>query len=158
MRKGIELPINTLVVVAIAVIILLAVAAFFMGGFAGASESMQKRQAFLNACQPYTQLGCQGLPSNTLKGFYTDWTGISSPTNDEVKSACGCFGPAETIKVATCAAGDGCKSGCTPADPDCTVTTTDCSCHVNSAGTEYVWKSGLGKCKDPDSMLTADAC
>lgn len=98
--KGIELPINTLVVVAVAVIILLGVVALFMGGFSGASTSLQKRQTFLNECQSYTQLGCKDNPSSTIQNKYYDWV-ENAPTKtagnnkaelDKIKQACGCFG------------------------------------------------------------------
>ena len=37
MRKGIELPVNVLVIVAVAVIVLLGIVALFMGGFGSAA-------------------------------------------------------------------------------------------------------------------------
>jgi hypothetical protein len=123
MKKGITLPINTLVIVAIAVIILLALAAFFMGGFAPTSQKMQQRQEFLNACQVWTQFNCDENYGNINDIFkkYNVWTEKyktggtpctqlgtpGCPTKDDVlselKSACGCYG----IGVPTLTTGEG---------------------------------------------------
>lgn len=105
LKKGMELPVNTLVVVAIAVIVILAIAAFFMGGFGGSSKDIQNRQAFMNECSGWTQTGCgdTDMPSN-LKELYMIWqpnvdfsdsnnvgnSGLSE--TDYLKKQCGCFG------------------------------------------------------------------
>jgi len=52
MRKGIELPVNVLVIVAIAVIVLLGLVALFMGGFGGFAGSVESTNAWSNACGP----------------------------------------------------------------------------------------------------------
>ncbi|NOZ81806.1 MAG: hypothetical protein GXO63_01515 [Candidatus Micrarchaeota archaeon] len=106
MRKGIELPINTLVVVAIAVIIMLAMAGFFIGIFKPNSEMMKLEQDFRNACKPYVSTGCEGDPDSYILNAYTKWktagkysdfnTWVLRETLDahkkkiEVKRACGC--------------------------------------------------------------------
>ena len=50
MKKGVELPVNVLVIVAIAVIVLLGLVALFMGGFGGFAGSVESTQAWSNAC------------------------------------------------------------------------------------------------------------
>ncbi len=56
--KGVELPMNTMVVVAIAVIILLSLTAFFLGVFTPTQSSSQAQQEFNNACAAWARLGC----------------------------------------------------------------------------------------------------
>ncbi len=56
--KGVELPMNTLVVVAIAVIILLAMTAFFIGVFGPTQKGTQSQQELNNACLQWTRVGC----------------------------------------------------------------------------------------------------
>jgi len=48
--KGIELPINILVVVAVAVIVLLGVIALYFGGFMGPAQTMTQEAAKNSAC------------------------------------------------------------------------------------------------------------
>ncbi len=55
--KGVELPMNTMVVVAIAVIILLSLTAFFLGVFTPTQSSSQAQQEFNNACAAWARLG-----------------------------------------------------------------------------------------------------
>lgn len=98
-KKGMELPINTLVVVAVAVIILLGIVAFFIGGFAGSSEVIKNRQAFMNACSGWTQTGCnpEVMPGD-LEEKFKIWQPVAElPDKDEDKKVflakqCGCLG------------------------------------------------------------------
>lgn len=104
LKKGMELPINTLVVVAIAVIVILAIAAFFMGGFGGSSKGIQNMQAFKNSCSGWTQTGCAGTEPSDVLSTYQVWqpnVDFSDPTNvggtglsqtDYLKQQCGCYG------------------------------------------------------------------
>ena len=124
LRKGMELPINTLVVVAIAVIVILAIAAFFMGGFGGSSKDMQNRQAFMNACSAWTQTGCAGNePSDVAEKFKlwqpnTELSDVADEKTDFLAGMCGCFGrgvPGRTEKLcsdytaADCPPSKGCE-------------------------------------------------
>ncbi len=135
--KGIELPINTLVVVAVAVIILLGVVAFFMGGFGPVSASMQKRQEFLNECQPYVQLGCQGDPSSTIQNKYYNWienaptktAGNNKAELDKIKQSCGCFGGTGGIS-----GGITTQSACQNAEGSCTASCSPAETEVGSCG------------------------
>ncbi len=101
-KKGMELPINTLIIIAIAIIVILAVVVFFMGGFVGASKSIQDRQAFLDSCAFWTQMGCTGTAPSDVETTFHKWqpnvnlngdniggTGLSK--NDYLKKACGCL-------------------------------------------------------------------
>jgi len=100
-KKGMELPVNTLVVVAIAVIVILAVAAFFMGGFGGSSKLIQNQQDFKNSCSAWTQTGCAGSAPIGLDEKFLKWqpdkqdelNGMSeNDKTDYLAGMCGCFG------------------------------------------------------------------
>lgn len=58
MKKGLELPINVLVVVAVAVLVLLGIIALFLGGFGGGSNVIQMRTAQSVACGELQDRGC----------------------------------------------------------------------------------------------------
>jgi hypothetical protein len=75
MRKGIELPMNTLVVVAIAVIILLAMTAFFISGFGPSSQRQVYYNKMLSYCQPWAAGGCEEIPSDksSLLNYFCQW-------------------------------------------------------------------------------------
>jgi len=111
LKKGMELPINTLVVVAIAVIVILAIAAFFMGGFGGSSKDIQNRQAFLNACGSWVQTGCNNDDYNSaIEQAFAVWqptVDLTSPPTGQSKidylaSKCGCYGAGTGGRSATC--------------------------------------------------------
>ena len=57
MSKGLELPTNTLIILIIAIIVLLAVAALFMGGWIGVGE-MTREQALNAGCHKWLISGC----------------------------------------------------------------------------------------------------
>lgn len=111
MKKGMELPVNTLVVVAIAVIVILAIAAFFMGGFGGSSKDIQNRQTFLNACGSWVQTGCNNADYDTsIEQAFSVWQPNvdleNTPTGqskiDYLASKCGCFGSGSGGRSSTC--------------------------------------------------------
>jgi len=62
--KGLELPINLLVVVAVAIIVLLGVIGLFLAGFFGGGQNLQLTTAKNSACSILIQSGCQ--VTNTL--------------------------------------------------------------------------------------------
>lgn len=159
-KKGMELPINTLVVVAIAVIVILAIAAFFMGGFGGSSKDVQNRQNFLNACSGWSQTGCgdNDMPSN-LEDLYKIWQPIAAENyvtgqSQDVKVSylkrqCGCYGtgtPTPTGK--TCS--DYTASECLSHATDC-VLTKACSAGL---GGSCVGTGDLGAGKACDTSST----
>lgn len=59
MRKGLELPVNVLVVVAIAVVIVLGVLALYMGVVTPGQATIQQRAAWNQMCQIVVQQYCQ---------------------------------------------------------------------------------------------------
>ncbi len=73
--KGVELPMNTLVVVTIAVIILLAMTAFFIGGFGPISKDIQLKQDFQKWCNRWVQENCDPDSSIADEVFnaYNKW-------------------------------------------------------------------------------------
>ncbi|TRZ54959.1 hypothetical protein D4Q76_01360 [archaeon] len=111
LKKGMELPINTLVVVAIAVIVILAIAAFFMGGFGGSSKDIQNRQAFMNTCSGWVQTGCNNADyDSSIEQSFKVWqpnVDLDSPPTGQSKidylaSKCGCYGSGTGGRSATC--------------------------------------------------------
>ncbi len=103
MRKGLELPMNTLVVVAIAIIILLAVAAFFTGIFGKSGKKWEYKQEFDDACRIYVANGCKGSVPEQVKNAYAKWVSDGKKTNyddlpetekprdEELKRMCKCL-------------------------------------------------------------------
>jgi len=150
-RKGISLPIDMLVVLAIAVIILIAVVAVFMGVWNPFATSQQQRANFNSACEILVNRGCSVDPSTTLceaaKGVVIDSSVVCASMDDAAKTlikvGCGCPGVVVTTTASTGAgglkaAGEECTdpSGveCTsgnciiaPADPDGTIYPGQCS-------------------------------
>ena len=102
MRKGIELPMNTLVVVSIAVLILMAMIAFFMSGFKNPSSSQTKYNKVLSECQKWVANGCEGDVPDSLGKAYCEWKGegkwdsnkkscgSGSDITSDIKSVCQC--------------------------------------------------------------------
>ncbi len=118
--KGVELPINVLVVVAIAVIVLLGLVALYTSGFIGSSAGISLTAAKNNACSQLLQRNCGTTNTTTIpvnfdadrsgginytsnpaqwgSGYKTDnlftlcrdWTG--APTDRECKIQCSCPG------------------------------------------------------------------
>ena len=89
-KKGIELPINTLVVVAIAVIILLAVAAFFMGVWTPSAGGMQALAAKNDACGKLMNIGCADASISDMEKipFNYDYDGSGTTTDDNLFGYC----------------------------------------------------------------------
>ena len=107
MKKGIELPVNVLVIVAIAVIVLLGLVALFMGGFGGFAGNVEVTNAWSNACgnvlsscgsnhasDSITPVGVGGVQVNT---FGTLCTALGRNSTEDANTAkngcnqrCGC--------------------------------------------------------------------
>ncbi len=106
-RKGIALPIDMLVILAIAVIILIAVVAVFMGVWSPFATNQQGRANFNSACSVWVNTGCSADPKDvanlcdravgivltgdeaaTCKGSGTDDT--TKDVKNKVRSGCGC--------------------------------------------------------------------
>jgi len=59
MKKGVSIPINTLVMLAVAIIVLLAAVAWFMGAFAPTATSSNLKQRFDTSCISWTTTNCK---------------------------------------------------------------------------------------------------
>ena len=71
--KGIELPVNTLIIIILALIVLVAFSAFFLNVWRSGSQSITLEGAKNSACQIYVSLGCTGSPSSVIvKNFDAD--------------------------------------------------------------------------------------
>lgn len=56
--KGVSIPINTLVFLAVAIIVLLAAVAWFMGAFGSSAEQSNLRQRFHSSCLSWSATNC----------------------------------------------------------------------------------------------------
>lgn len=96
-RKGVSLPIDMLVILAIAVIILIAIVAVFMGVWSPFATNQQSRANFNKECQILVNTGCAGEPSSALcaaaNGIVLN-KGTCDTDADKlaVKVGCGCPG------------------------------------------------------------------
>ncbi|MBI1972146.1 MAG: hypothetical protein HYS53_02495 [Candidatus Aenigmarchaeota archaeon] len=108
-KKGVSLPIDMLVILAIAVIILIAVVAVFMGVWNPFATNQAARAEFNKQCQVLVNTGCSGDPSSSLcaaaKGIVLD-AGDATPCGDadeklKVKIGCGCPGVASAATTTT---------------------------------------------------------
>ena len=69
--KGLSLPINLVVIIAIAVLVLLAAAAFFAGGFGPASGTVSDSAALNKACGIWQSRGCSDTIADfEIPGYY----------------------------------------------------------------------------------------
>ncbi len=64
--KGISLPIDMLVILAIAVVVLIAVIAVFMGVFPQFGDCQKKTADYSSACMPWVNSGCNGNPPDSV--------------------------------------------------------------------------------------------
>ncbi len=104
MKKGVSIPINTLVMLAVAIIVLLAAVAWFMGAFAPTATSANLKQRFDTSCISWTGTNCEdatgtsadsdgdGVPDNICDA-YMEMTDLASCTHGTVAEACGCSRP-----------------------------------------------------------------
>jgi len=92
--KGIELPINILVIIAMAVMVLLGLVAIYMGGFGGGAGQIQLNSAKTDACQELIRSGKCGDASYTsninVTGFDANKDGSLNPgtSGDNLQSLC----------------------------------------------------------------------
>jgi len=102
--KGVELPINILVVVAIAVIVLLGLVALYFVGFSPFSATTAQESAKNTGCRDYLHqspvcsnssdvaLLYPGNTSRTLQNFTEKYYGCTSTDEDCTRRICGCPG------------------------------------------------------------------
>ncbi|HLC51328.1 MAG TPA: hypothetical protein VJH90_03055 [archaeon] len=83
MAKGLELPVNMLVVIAIAVIVLLGVVALYLVGFGGPASGITLQSITTNACQDLLRAGtcsdANAVFSVQIPKFDANKDGTSNP-------------------------------------------------------------------------------
>jgi hypothetical protein len=95
--KGIALPINALVIVAIAVIVLLGIVALYFGGFNPFSTSISVEAAKNGACDTLVRYGCNvGTNTITIDDFDADQDGSNDPSTTFDWDSPGCGGTVGT--------------------------------------------------------------
>ena len=90
--KGVSITTNTLVMLAVAIIVLLATVSWFVGGFGGAAEQSNIRQSFHNNCIRWAMNNCEGDADATTQQAYEDMSG-KTYDKDDAAAACGCVEP-----------------------------------------------------------------
>lgn len=61
-RKGVSLPVNVLVILAIAIVVLLGIIAFFTGAFQGGGGGVKATNKFQSCCVQWRAAGCGAMP------------------------------------------------------------------------------------------------
>ena len=64
-NKGMELPINTLIILTIAIVVLLALVIFFSGSFTPARGAVEGQSGTRSACAQYAANGCCTTPTGS---------------------------------------------------------------------------------------------
>jgi hypothetical protein len=84
-----------MVILAVAIIVLLAVVAFFMGAFVPGGEEMRLATEFRSACAAWVQTGCAGDVPKGVEDACDRWK-AKNPAVDcsdsGIRLACGCGG------------------------------------------------------------------
>ena len=97
--KGVSIPINTLVMLAVAIIVLLAAVAWFMGAFGPTATESNLKQRFDTACIKWTSSNCEkdtttdNVPDNICTAYNDLMKTTGDCTHASVASACGCIEP-----------------------------------------------------------------
>ena len=106
MKKGISIPISTLVILAISIVAMLAIIAWFMGAFTPSGRQMSYQQKFSMSCRVWTVSNCAGNVPDSVCDAYNEMTGrtgkCDNTIKDQVARACGCtppFGLGETTST-----------------------------------------------------------
>lgn len=106
--KGLALPIDTMVALAIAIVVLLALVAFFMGGVKSNTTANVSQQRFQSCCQGYVLGGCGGVPEThdcgvNEKGEKVNLAQLASAIqiygDGSIRSACQCVGSLTTTTI-----------------------------------------------------------
>ena len=77
--KGMELPINTLIIVIIAIIVLIGVVAFFLGVWNPGTSGLQLETIKSSACQRLVSFGCSEPKDVVIRDFDADKDGGLDP-------------------------------------------------------------------------------
>jgi len=92
--KGVELPINVLVIVAIAVIVLLGIIALYFAGFGPAAGQVNLQTATSAACGSWRARGSTTVSADTITISSFDANGDGTIT-----AAAGCGGTADNLET-----------------------------------------------------------
>ena len=84
MSKGVSLPINMIIILAIAVIVLLSVVAFYTGGLTSSTTSISDADAWNRGCGIWKLRGCNETDDFQISGYDFDGDG----TADKLSDAC----------------------------------------------------------------------
>jgi|GEM_PF-6035319 len=90
--KGVQLPINTVIIVALAILVMLIIAAYFTGVFIPHSQNEQFNARLQTLCNEWvTYYGCDEGASvvTDMQNLYKEF-GKAKPTVDELKRICHC--------------------------------------------------------------------
>ena len=98
MKKGISIPISTLVILAISIIVMLAIIAWFMGVFTPSGQQMSDSQKFNMACRTWVTTNCaKGVTKDVPTDVCTAYQNMIKNSDyncDEhynlIASSCGC--------------------------------------------------------------------
>ncbi len=85
--KGLSLPINLIVILVIALLVMLAGAAFFAGGFGSGASTMSDSAALQKGCGMWISRGCKNTEIASeiqIEGYYPD----GSETKGTLETAC----------------------------------------------------------------------
>ncbi|MFH0836576.1 MAG: hypothetical protein V1870_00440 [Candidatus Aenigmatarchaeota archaeon] len=85
-QKGISLPIEMMVIIAIAVLVLVVIGAFFIGG-AGRLSTIDDLSAFGQGCQQWKAIGCSG-DAGGAGITITNYRPTGEATDQSLKLAC----------------------------------------------------------------------
>jgi len=102
LMKGVSIPINTLVMLAVAIIVLLAAVAWFMGAFTPTATESSLKQRFDSSCMTWSMANCGGtsVPVKVCKSYRNLTSKAGSwdcdANIDTVAQACGCTTPRGT--------------------------------------------------------------
>jgi hypothetical protein len=104
--KGLELPINVMVILVLGIIILIAVIALIYGAYPPSIKSVDLTTVKNSACQVLTSMGCGGSPSSIIISNFdanndgkldggSDWTfgagNCARSGEDNLASLCECY-------------------------------------------------------------------
>ena len=96
--KGIELPINTLIILVIALLILIAIIAFFLGVWGPGTSGVTLEATKTSACQRFISLDC--LDADLISFNTIQCTGIDVSNLQEL--ADNCYGGVSPLELCNC--------------------------------------------------------
>jgi L-asparagine transporter-like permease len=79
--KGLSLPIEMIVIIAVAMLVLVVISAFFMGGVSGPTNQINIENAFSTGCNSLRAQGCSNIMSSiNVPGFKQYGNGLTTTT------------------------------------------------------------------------------